>query len=86
MEPCWKYIKNSPIKQAEHIKEEARETYQAIIDGDSTDIEVMDVIQSCITYLAIKKYDQKTIDNMVLEMKKKNAKRGYYSKGDGLND
>lgn len=85
LEPCWKFVNNSMIKQAKHIQEEANEVVEAITDidllaNDMDDIEVMDVIQSCITYFAIKGYSQGAIDNLTAEMHKKNKKRGYYDK------
>ena len=80
MNPCWKYMTNTPIKQVHHIVEEAGESLKACLDMDSdaTDEEVMDVIQSCITYLQIKGYSQEMVDRLADEMYKKNASRGYY--------
>jgi hypothetical protein len=85
IEPCWKYITNSPLKQAIHIKQEADEVIDALYDKtpQDADMEVMDTIQSCITYFAIKGYSQETVDELAAEMHKKNCSNGrdYYRKG-----
>jgi phosphoribosyl-ATP pyrophosphohydrolase len=84
MEPCWKYTDNSIVDQAFHIKEEADEVIDAILNMDeyATDMEVMDTIQSCITYFAIKGYSQETVDELAQEMHRKNSSNGrdYYKR------
>jgi NTP pyrophosphatase (non-canonical NTP hydrolase) len=84
MEPCHKYTSNTPLQQAIHITEEAYEVIDAILnlDEQAADMEVMDVIQSCITYFAIRGYSQGAVDKLAAEMHKKNSSNGrdYYRK------
>jgi NTP pyrophosphatase (non-canonical NTP hydrolase) len=82
MEPCWKYIGNALGKQINHIHEETHEVLDAIreSDFDSADMEVMDVIQSCVTYFNIRGYSQKTVDELAKTMHEKNDARHYYEK------
>ena len=80
MEPCHKFISNGSIDQIFYICEEAKEAQEAALNlnWDAADMEVMDVIQSCITYFAIKGYKQATVDELATKMHKKNNRRGYY--------
>ena len=84
MEPCWAYVNSTPLKQAIHIKREADEVLDALHSNDSpgADMEVMDVIQSCVTYLVIRGFSQDTVDKLAAEMHDKNDARGYYKKGE----
>ncbi len=87
MEPCHKYISNTPLKQVMHITEEAYEVIDALLnlDDQAADMEVMDVIQSCVTYFAIKGYSQDTVDKLASEMHRKNSSNGrdYYRQENG---
>ncbi len=82
MEPCHKYTDNQLVDQVFHIKEEADEVLEAVLNMNeqAADMEVMDVIQSCVTYFAIKGYSQDAVDKLAADMHKKNSSNGrdYY--------
>ena len=78
--PCNKFTGNTLDEQSLRILEEAREANKAALadNPDAADEEVMDVIQACITYLAIRGYSQETVDELTARVHEKNRMRGYY--------
>jgi phosphoribosyl-ATP pyrophosphohydrolase len=55
MEPCWKYITNTVKEQIFHVAEEVAEVVHAARSESKHKLilEILDVIQSCLTLLAI---------------------------------
>jgi len=82
MEPCWKYVSNTAKDQIYHVAEEVAEVVHALKfeSREKLILEILDVIQSCITLLAILGVGQKELDKYTADMKYKNTMREYYDK------
>lgn len=84
MEPCWKYITNTAKEQIYHVAEEVAEVVHALKfeSHEKLILEVLDVIQSCLTLLAILGVEQCQLDYYTERMKRKNSTDGrdYYGK------
>ena len=82
MEPCWAFINNTAKEQIYHVAEEVAEVVHALKfeSRQKLILEILDVIQSCITLLTILGVEQKELDKHIADMKFKNDMRDYYRK------
>jgi len=81
MIPCWSWVEKSDIdQQIQHIMSECKEAEKET-DMDKKALEVWDILQGCITAIAIleQKYGV-DIAELVKRGIYKNAVRGYYNK------
>jgi phosphoribosyl-ATP pyrophosphohydrolase len=83
IEPCWAFINNTSKEQIYHVAEEVAEVVHALKfeSRQKLILEVLDVIQSCITLLAILGAEQGELDYWIDKMREKNSTNGrnYYS-------
>jgi NTP pyrophosphatase (non-canonical NTP hydrolase) len=74
----------TPLQQIRHIESELAEviaeTKRGVTRLDSVDLEVLDLLHSCETYLRIRKAirGKEYIERLVEKVTAKNEKRGYY--------
>lgn len=85
--------KNFPAVQVVHILSEAEEVQREkkILDGitpykqdpSAIDMEIMDLLHSCETYMRIRQTQAGTeyVDDLIEKVRLKNAERGYYVEG-----
>ena len=85
MFPKFTKIKASDVEQLSHVSDEVIEASfvlmrELLADGrrfEATDMEILDVIHSCETFLRNRRTDEEVAE-LIGKVTEKNAKRGYY--------